>query len=300
MNPFNLPGPTFLLVYVVYLVGTLILAKKLQETFRQPGDKPSKAALTLDPYETAYLAGREESAVNAAIASLVHREALALDMKERKLSVWNDLPRNAHPFEQFVYNSVDPKSGQRIKEVRSNALSGMARVLGRPKALGLVLSDEQAWTARFVPALLIVSAPAFGIIKIIIGITRNRPVGFLIILCIISAFLANRFFVASIHRTKRGDQALEQIYEQNAALRHMADTQKVSDLAPYDLALAVGLFGPGILSHSLHSDLGTALLPPPSSSGSFSSGSSSCSSSSCGGSSCGGGCGGGGCGGCGS
>jgi len=72
----------------------------------------------------------------------------------------------------------------------------------------------------------------------------------------------------------------------NAALRTSA-AAAAAGLAGADLALAIGLWGPGVLSGSPLDDVRRLLRPAGSGSGGGDGG------SSCGGSSCGGGCGGG-------
>jgi uncharacterized protein (TIGR04222 family) len=295
MNPLELPGPKFLLFYIVTLAIATLIAILLRKWLINSNEDFSVRRITVDPYEAAYLRGGAQQAIDTAIAMLVQNKVLKVSKTERKLSITGRLPAGAHRLEQTVYKAVDSEGGRKINDIRSSVLPGAQPIADRLKTLGLVLSDERWRIARIAPAFVVAIVLLFGLIKIGIGISRGRPVGLLVFLCIVTAILALGFFNIRPLITKLGKQALKQLKEENAALEMTARTQP-QRLAGGDVALALGLFGVSALAFAddSWSDLRTALHPPSSSSSSGS----SCSSSSCG-SSCGGGCGGG-CGGCGS
>jgi hypothetical protein len=119
----------------------------------------------------------------------------------------------------------------------------------------------------------------------------HHPVGDLIGLLILTGIIALFFLVhAPNPRTHRGDRLVRNLRRTNAALRTNA-AAAAAGLAGADLALAIGLWGPAVLSGSPMDDVRRLLRPAGSDSSGGDSGSSS--GSSCGGSSCGGGCGGG-------
>jgi uncharacterized membrane protein YgcG len=136
----------------------------------------------------------------------------------------------------------------------------------------------------------------WGMPKILVGMSRHKPVLFLIILCGISLVLAIIFFTQSCIRTTRGDRALEYLRGEHRSLEY--SLIHGSPTTGAELALALGLFGTGLLIASpAFANLGPLMRRSYGSTG----GSSGCGSGSgCGGGSCGGGGGcGGGCGGCG-
>lgn len=104
-----------------------------------------------------------------------------------------------------------------------------------------------------------------------------------------AAWLAGKVEQKAV-RTRRGQYALRHLRQTNAALRSSA-VAAAATLAGADLALAVGLWGAGVLTGSPLDSLRMALRPSTASGSDGSGGSGSCGSS--GGSSCGGGCGGG-------
>jgi uncharacterized membrane protein YgcG len=137
-------------------------------------------------------------------------------------------------------------------------------------------------------------------IKVAMGLARNRPVSFLVILAI--AFCVVTVVLIRGARTVRGDRILADLRTLFYALR-----QRANDLRPYtstnELALLMAVFGLSAVP-AMAFPFGRAFrsetMSSSSSCGSGSACGSSSSGSSCGGggSSCGGG--GGGCGGCGS
>lgn len=295
MNPFDLPGPQFLLFYTILFVVALAVGGLLRRRLRQPSDEPLPEALALSPYEIAYLQGGDDLVVNAAIARLVHDEFIAVDLGNRNLTAGKDkLPDNAAPIERALYSAVTQEGGTGVAALRRATAAALTPLRTRLEELGLLLTDDQAAAARWRPFLFVLLAPLIGVIKIFVGISRNRPVLFLVFLCIVSVVVTLLVLGRSVQRTRRGDRALAQLREDNAALEFQAG-RRVDELGGEDLVRALGLFGMGILSIGPLSMLESILRPAPPSS----SWGSSCGGSACGGGGCGGGCGGGGCGGCG-
>jgi uncharacterized protein (TIGR04222 family) len=286
-NPFDWTGPDFLGLYILLLVLVGTAAAVLRWSLREPAGEPPPEALDLDPYEVAYLAGRDELAVNAAVASLAQRGVLDVSRANRELAVRGELPDGADPLERAVYRTPAREFAEPIKDVRSRVASEVARIAGRLQELGLLVWDGRARAARFVPFFLVLSVALFGAVKVAVGLSRHKPVGFLVVLCLLTVVVASAGFLRRVHRSRRGDRTLKQLREKHAAL-HYAAKARPQALAGIDLPLALGLFGLGVLAGGPLDELRTALRPPAGSSG-------------CGGGcgSSGGGCGGGGGGGCG-
>ncbi|MBY0394035.1 MAG: TIGR04222 domain-containing membrane protein, partial [Novosphingobium sp.] len=123
----------------------------------------------------------------------------------------------------------------------------------------------------------------FGMAKWIVGTLRDRPVGILTALLIVTAIAAILRFAVIDRRTRAGKAALADARLEADRLRRAAP----ADETP----LAVALFGTTVLTGSWLSDFHR--MRAASGSGGDTSSSSGCSGG-------GGGCGGGGCGGCGS
>ena len=76
INVFDLPGPSFLLFYVITSAAALSL---LQLLIRALESKPMPRLGTPDPYEVAYLRGGADEAIRVATLSLVDRGLLEVD-----------------------------------------------------------------------------------------------------------------------------------------------------------------------------------------------------------------------------
>ena len=304
INPFDLTGPEFLAVYTVVAAVACFLAFILRRSAAGSYPRAPVPATKLDPYDAAYLGGGAKVATETAIASLIRSKALLLSLVDNTLSAIPGSKLFSHPFEQTVYRIVESGGATTVKDIRLKAAAATEKIATRLESLGLVVDNERSIRARTLPVILMSMVLLFGAIKILIGFWRDRPVGFLFVMCAITALIAFLFYKSPPFRTKFGDTALRQLKRENAALESTARSNP-EQLGSVDVALAIALFGVTSLAFT---DTAWAALRrqiSPVSSGSSSSSScgssSSCSSSSSSGSSgCGGGCGGGGCGGCGS
>ncbi len=306
MNPFELEGPLFLVVFTVTAVLAVLAAWGLRVLMREPSAPlPEEPALT--PYELGYLAGGP-LAVHTALAHMVDAGILGFDHATNRLSKRSDAEAKG-PLEQAIVAAGPSFEVKQAYEVSGPVLDQMRK---RLEDLGLLLTRERTVWARLLPPLLLLLVVVFGVIKIGVGISRDRPVAFLFIGCGvvlgISLILALRRVVLS----RRGADLLTRLREKHAALQTSA-RKAPATLAGRDLTLAVGLFGAGVLAGGSFAGLHRAMRPAAAGGWIDSGGGawSSCSSgwSGCGtgwASTCGSGCsggggdgGGGGCGGCG-
>ncbi|TMC03559.1 MAG: TIGR04222 domain-containing membrane protein [Chloroflexi bacterium] len=169
----------------------------------------------------------------------------------------------------------------------------MLPVRDQLRGMGLFMTDPQIVNVRALPALVILAGAVLGGIRLALGIASGHAIGYLVALLVVTGIIA-LFFLAHTPnpRSHRGDRLVRNLRRTNAALRTSA-AAAAAGLAGADLALAVGLWGPAILSGSPLDDVRRLLRPPGGPDGGSGDGGSSDSGSSCGGSSCGGGCGGG-------
>jgi uncharacterized protein (TIGR04222 family) len=285
MNPLDLRGPEFLALYVVLLLAAVAVAAGLRRCLCWPSDEPTSEELDLSSQEIAFLNGGEELAVNAAIARLAHEGALAVDFEDRTLTASGERLRfDASELEREIYSAVKGEAGIPIAALRPMVSSQIAPIRQHLFDLGLLVGDYRAWAARVLPSILILTVGLFGMVKIVIGLSRGRPVELLVALSVLS-LLVSSMFRTRVHRSRRGDRALAQLQLENAPLKNQVGS-RWNELAGADLALGVSLYGMSLLAYSPLAKLQTAWTFPASSSVASRGG-------------CGGGCGGGGCGGCG-
>lgn len=332
MNPLDLPGPVFLLLYLGLGAVAFVVTLVLRYLARGRRGEPSEALLGgMDPYRIAYLRGGADAAVQAAVAALIHRGRLALENAvlmipegaepERELvadGVYRGIsaPKPDHPLELAVLRSVAPHAT--LATVQASATGAADELAQSLEGLGLIRSRRSLIGRNLVVRAPLMGVVALGAAKLAVGIARDRPVGFLVVLLLVTLVVAWLVAVKP-GRTPLGDRVLAVLKERNDALRITAG-HAPQQLTDRDVALASGIFGAIALGGGLGLvnvlwpttvSASSALLARSSRSGGStgsscgtgcgSSWSSSCASScssSCGGSSCGGGCGGG-CGGCG-
>jgi len=282
MSVFDLPGPQFLAVYAGVALAISMVLWLLR---RQHEALPTAVQRIDDPYQFAFLRQGHREAVHLAVFSLIHRRLIvAPGGKEIRLAAGVSTQHAEHPFERATLGAL--RSPGTLRELASALRSDpvLTTYTDHLTANGL-LPDAGArrrravlWLAGF-GALLVVA-----VIKIAIGLSRQRPVSFLVILCVVSAIAT---FVACFpRRTVTGDRLVAHmlhLFSGGKRRVYSLDAERDAN----ELTWLAAVFGLQVLPSGLVPE---ALKRPASDS--------SGSSSSCG-SSCGGGCGGG-CGGCGS
>lgn len=297
MNPLELRGPEFLLFYVVALMVAAAMALALRERSRGPADDDPRGAGRLSTEDAAYLAGGLPQVLQLGLAELIKREHVELDATTSRLRALKPLTREASEAMRTLHRIIDASGSMALKDLEAGAAAAWAGRYDRLVREGLMLSHAESLRARLLglaPAALLLLV---GATKINIGISRDRPVGYLLVLCCVTVVLMAGYFAAPLKRSRRGDRHLEALRARNVALRETAH-QDPDRLGYADFSMAVALYGVDGLGGSQMSRLQQALHPAASRSGGSGDAGTGCSSG--GGGSCGGGCGGGGCGGCGS
>jgi uncharacterized protein (TIGR04222 family) len=293
MNPFNLPGPQFLVFYMglgLLALAALALSRQLFEA-----GEGTRVSLS-DPYLIAYLRGGRNEALRVATVSLVDRGLLSVDGNSLKATDPAAARLVRRPIEKAMLarfelaaaaDSVftDPQLEESTDELRR----GLERAGLIPDA-----ATRRARQGRAVLAIGLLGSVA--VVKLFVALARGRHnVGFLIGLAVLFAVAA--WAVAHRPRTARGDALLADLRTLFGGLKERAATLR-SGGATAEAVLLAAVFGLGALP-SLEYAYARALYPRMASGGSASCGS-SCGSSCSSGSSCGSSCGGGGgCGGCG-
>lgn len=272
LGPFDLAGGAFLALYAGLLVLTIIAGFVIPRRLR-PAGRPQTVT---DMDQLAWLAGGRTRFGDALVARLLAARALIMYGKDMFAVTAPEVA--VTPAERSVVALPSPMHWSRIEET----LRAYAQPLERKLAdAGLIMSRIERANLRFWAVLPYLMLIAFGITKWMIGTARDKPVGFLTALLVVTTIFALIRFFTVDRRTQAGIDAVEQTRTRSQRLK-AAPTME-------ETGLAVALFGTAVLVGSGWGDFHRLRGDSGSSSGGDSGGD--------GGG--GGGCGGGGCGGCG-
>ncbi|MDG2618080.1 TIGR04222 domain-containing membrane protein [Thermoleptolyngbya sichuanensis XZ-Cy5] len=294
-NPLDLRGPEFLQFYLFVLGSTLLVAWALRRWLRQPGTVEGQSLPPLDPYEVAYLVGGADRAIDTAIVSMARLQPPAIVAQEGFLVPLVVPEPSQHPLERAILESMNGSKAT-VQSLRRDTARATETLRSRLQALGLALSPAQAAKARLYPALLLLLPLLLGIAKVLVGLSRGRPVGFLLMMIVVWLVVIAIFQLPPLS-SRYGERALQQI----RATHQSAMTLRTRDLSAVQqtqLLFLIALSGTTALRGKEFASL-RAALSPVSSTGSGSGYSSSWGSDGWSGDGGGGDGGGGGCGGCG-
>jgi uncharacterized protein (TIGR04222 family) len=299
---FDWKGPEFLKFYaVMFGIALGWIFWRFAAWSRAQNERAAQIEVPSDVYEIAALTGGTERMAQAAVVSLANTGTISLGGEGGKqLQVSGPLPETAHPVERSVYEKL---LGQEAMPARAAVclvaeLTDLQQVANRQPGAGEFPSRPPI--RMMLPLGLVF---VMGVTKLIIGLSREKPVGFLVLMLLGTAITAVLVQIAR-HKTKSWQQRLQQQLQlRSASLRQDVLGAEGTSHAGSVLALTAALFGVGALSNTMLADYVPLLAPPPlpprrvGSEGGSGCGSDGGSSGGDGGG--GGGCGGGGCGGCG-
>lgn len=289
MNEFDLTGPQFLLVYIPATFGAIFGAVVLRYALKIKGGEYNDVELSA--YDAAYLSGGDTRVVDAAAAKLLVSGVFTTELTPGAIKATGSLPGDADPVERSVFQAVKNHYISKVRDIYKYVVPISQGI--RPKLVeaGLILGDARTAAIRSLCTLMVLCPVIFlGLPKLLLGLSRGKPIGLLIVFIAIGLIAALWFFCQSCVRTARGDAALSFLQAENRALEY--SVRYGSTPTSTELAMATGLFGTTILLTSpLFATMKPLFITQSSGSGCGSGSINGCGSS-CGGGGCGGGCGG--------
>ncbi|HEX6987166.1 MAG TPA: TIGR04222 domain-containing membrane protein [Planctomycetaceae bacterium] len=252
-NPLDFDGPTFLAFYAAVAFGGLVAGLVLRFLATRGEDAGSSAPPEItDPYDAVYLANGTPGVVQGALTALARRGNLTVT--EGRLSRGPEpLPGDAPSVERVLYESIPESGAEKPREVGRALYAAKAEAKAyrdRLRAAGLVAPDPaEPLTKRWLPAAIMAAIALLGVMKIAVGVSRDKPVGFLVLMTVATAVAAGLFLIRG-RLTRRGAAAAAALRSRHRRLT----IQAVGGLSPSDAALLVGLFGTAYL-------VGTELMP---------------------------------------
>lgn len=298
-NPLDMDGPEFLKFYAVVCVFGIIVAAALRHFLRS--DEPVTDQRPLTPYEIACLGTGIPGVLRACLATLIIDKRLRFNPDEKMTPFKALVSPDTAPseIERIMLRGADHENGTTAGALLDAARPEAEKIQSGLQARGLMESASSFAAARWGPMLVLVPILLLGMAKIFVGISRDKPVVFLIIGVIVLALVIALYFLKVPLRTRKGEERLRELKAQHERLKSLdlgsPSREPMMPLASSDVLLAAGLFGLASLHHPDVTALNQSLKPISETSHS----SSGCGASTgCGGGGDGGGCGGG-CGGCG-
>src|SRR5271166_3776439 len=238
MNPFDLSGPPFLLIYIG-LAAIVLIAAKLAIDAAEEGAPPS---LPLgDPYHIAWLRGGTPEAARIAVLALTDRGLLAVS-GENLMNLASAQSFIQHPVERAILARC-AQSGTAATAFLNDPGVERACAPYQAQSEQLHLIPDAAMRARryrwfgFAAVFLL----GVAVLKIEIAFGRGRyNVAFLIILALISLLVVWR--LARRRRTSLGNRVLKDLRRLFAALRQRAATIRPRSMTS-DTVLLAAVFG---------------------------------------------------------
>lgn len=270
LNPLDWTAGPFLSLYIV-LAGGVLLLLQLRRT-RLSGQVQDGVAAGLGVLHLAYLSGGAERAAETALVALLEARAAMSDRRRGVLHFDPSVPvaTEFRPFRHVDGGEAGRDAFQMQFAPRWRRLH--AELAGR----GLVPGAAELSRFRWRGGALLGVPLLLGLSKVVVGLSRDRPVGILAILLVLTGVFGAVLLMRRPHRNRAGVAILAAARRDHAR----AARAPLSD----EMALAFALTGAAVLAGR---DYGWALAQSGSSSGGDS-----------GSSGDGGGDGGGGCGGC--
>jgi uncharacterized protein (TIGR04222 family) len=235
-NPINFTGSEFLTFYIFLVVMGIALAAWLRFSLCLVSGNINQQP-DLNTYEIAFLAGGNHRLIMAAITSLVKQGYVEV-LKEGKLVVTGKIDPITDPVEKAVAQDILATDGA-IEQVFQKSTGMKDSIRSRLEQLGLFPSDAQAFKAQIYPSLIVVILLGIGLYKMAVGISRDKPVGLLLICIFGLLVLAARFFVKP-QRSRYGEIIFDDLTNR---LQHL----KTANSSDSELVLAVALFGATVL-----------------------------------------------------
>jgi uncharacterized protein (TIGR04222 family) len=221
LNVFDYRGAEFLAFYVLGFAVSLVLSGVLVHLGRR-GVTSTSNDLPTDPYDVAMLGGGEERMWHAALAALHARGRLDVDAPHYSPATVAaidtgdavDLP----PAERALLRALPTVGRKPVRElkdaVRTTAGATHALLVRR----GLLLTPARHAQLRWYAAAPLLAMIAVGCGKILVGLSRDRPVFYLVVLVILSGVALVARVKSVSGRTPVGEDAWRRLQSGRVSL----------------------------------------------------------------------------------
>ncbi len=295
-DTWGISGPLFLAVYVPLLAASwaaiLLFRRSRKATRHKETIKAAAERLATQPVDAAYLNKGRTLAVVSALSALHAAGAVTVTPSRTVVATSTPLPAELGPVERAVHaaasSPVKYSALARVPAVHAELVAARRRLADS----GLMVGRDR-WLRDRLIGLPMIAVLVLGIVRFVVGIRADKPVGFLFLAIFVGVIAAIVLNADLSRRTRRGNQVLSKLRKNQRALAPRMNPRWAT-YGPLSAALSVGIYGTAA-AWAADPAFAAAIALPTSSGGSDAS---TASSAGGGGYACGGGGGGGG-GGCG-
>jgi uncharacterized protein (TIGR04222 family) len=283
LDVFDYRGEAFLLFYgygfAIALVASLLLARVIAGIVSTRAKNHSLS----DPYEIALLGGGARRVLDAALAALFARKMLEIQSHgSQNPATLHRVPdvmaSQMHPVEEKVLNALP----QDLRSLRKRFEPVAEKLRANLEAAGWMLTNSQRSQIQLITAVPLVLMMLVGLVKVFVGMDRDKPVMFLVFALVVSLIVTVVILSKVRRRTTAGDAEWKRLARPTTAPRLTSSPPLFADIGGL-AAMAVAVTGVQALAGSGYESLYQTIRHPQATS------SSGCGSSGCGTSGCGGG-----------
>ncbi|MFN7562028.1 MAG: TIGR04222 domain-containing membrane protein, partial [Prosthecobacter sp.] len=283
LDVFDYRGEAFLLFYgygfAIALVASLLLARVIAGIVSTRAKNHSLS----DPYEIALLGGGARRVLDAALAALFARKMLEIQSHgSQNPATLHRVPdvmaSQMHPVEEKVLNALP----QDLRSLRKRFEPVAEKLRANLEAAGWMLTNSQRSQIQLITAVPLVLMMLVGLVKVFVGMDRDKPVMFLVFALLVSLIVTVVILSKVRRRTTAGDAEWKRLARPTTAPRLTSSPPLFADIGGL-AAMAVAVTGVQALAGSGYESLYQTIRHPQATS------SSGCGSSGCGTSGCGGG-----------
>ncbi|XZE19776.1 TIGR04222 domain-containing membrane protein [Pirellulaceae bacterium SH449] len=310
-NPLNMDGPDFLKLFslLIAIASVLAIVYRMLTSSWNRDDQQSDVA-QLDPWQLAYLREGPLAVAQTAIVDLSAKKLIqAAPSRKKFVAVGGNERIRLAPVSRAILRAAQMGEGVKPSQILNVIQYECKKIKEELIDMGVLRSASQRLGAVWPGIVAFGGVIILGISKLVVGILRGKPVGYLLLLLILSIVLAIVLNYTS-RMTKRGVLAMEKGVRSGGQERPSEMERSPSGTANSDFALmalhpiAIGFAAGGFNSISGNEFVDLTTLKMTRDLRSSASGADGAmTGGGCGGGDGGGGgggCGGGGCGGCGS
>ncbi|MCK2240460.1 MULTISPECIES: TIGR04222 domain-containing membrane protein [unclassified Crossiella] len=224
-NPWGLTGPEFLQLYAVGLAVALVLAGWIRIAGRRPDAHATTQVGEVTTVELAYLVGGSSRAVETVVAGLLEREALRAARGGYVSGTGPLLLKDPVARQVREYTGDTGRGTLRLLVHRVADSQAVTDVGARLVDRGLLVPPDRLPGMGFRSALPLIALGALGVVRAIDGASRDFPVGYLMLLLVLTGVLAAfAAWLPVAWRTQAGDAAVERALKStsDSAAEHVA------------------------------------------------------------------------------